>query len=70
MMKGFAGGRPIGGPGFGPPGFGRPGGGEAVFRAYRYGPDYPGLKGKDLKPGKTIEDLQAAKAPPKKDKGQ
>jgi hypothetical protein len=21
-----------------------------MFRAYRYGPDYPGLKGKDLSP--------------------
>jgi hypothetical protein len=29
-----------------------------VFRAYRYGTDYPGLVGKDLKPGKRVEDLQ------------
>jgi hypothetical protein len=29
-----------------------------VFRAYRYGPDYPGLAGKDLRPGKTVEELQ------------
>ncbi len=29
-----------------------------MFRAYRYGPDYPGLAGKDLKPGKTVEELQ------------
>jgi len=26
-----------------------------AFRAYRYGPDYPGLDGKDLTPGGTIE---------------
>jgi hypothetical protein len=52
-------GGPPGGPGgFGPGGFGPPGG-ASVFRAYRYGPDYPGLAKKDLKPGKTIEDLQA-----------
>jgi hypothetical protein len=25
-----------------------------IHRAYRYGPDYPGLKGKDLKPGKKL----------------
>lgn len=28
---------------------------NAVFRAYRYAPDYPGLAGKDLTPGKPIE---------------
>jgi len=28
-----------------------------VFRAYRYGPDYPGLKGKDLTPGKLLTEL-------------
>jgi len=56
-------GPPGGGPGgfgFGPPG-GGPGGGQ-LFRAYRYGPNYPGLVGKDLTPGKTIEELQAADA--------
>lgn len=26
-----------------------------VFRAYRYGPDYPGLQGRDLTPGDPIE---------------
>jgi hypothetical protein len=48
----------FGGPG-GPPGFafGPPGGG-ALFRAYRYPPDYPGLAGRILTPGKTIEELQ------------
>jgi Spy/CpxP family protein refolding chaperone len=51
-------GRP-GGPGFGPPG------GASLFRAYRYGPEFPGLKGKDLTPGKTVEELQP-KEPEKK----
>jgi hypothetical protein len=41
--------------------FGAPGGG-GVFRAYRYGPDYAGLSGKELRPGKTIEELQATDA--------
>jgi len=31
-------------------------GGNSVFRAYRYAPDYPGLAGKDLKPGTTLEE--------------
>jgi hypothetical protein len=31
-----------------------------VFRAYRYGPDFPGLKGKDLSPKGKITDLHAA----------
>jgi hypothetical protein len=34
-----------------------------VFRAPRYAPDYPGLGGKELTPGKTIEELQQ-KDPP------
>jgi hypothetical protein len=33
--------------------------GNPVFRAYRYGKDYPGLTGRDLTPGKTLEELQA-----------
>ena len=42
-----------------PPGlFAGPPGGASLFRAYRYGPDYPGLAGKDLKPGKTVEELE------------
>jgi hypothetical protein len=62
------GGSPPGGagrPGSRPGGFGGPGAfmgaffGGSVFRAYRYAPDYPGLAGKDLTPGKTIEELQA-----------
>ena len=35
--------------------------GNTLFRAYRYGPDFPGLAGKTLKPGKSIEELEAAK---------
>jgi hypothetical protein len=59
-------GPPGGGPGgFGPPGRGPggfgPGGGQ-LFGAYRYAADYPGLVGKDLTPGKTIEELQSAEA--------
>jgi hypothetical protein len=61
---GFAGGLPggpgRGGPG-GPPGMGPPGG-SSLFRAYRYAADYSGLAGKDLKPGKTIEE-QLSKEP-------
>lgn len=29
-----------------------------LYRAPRYGPDYPGLKGKELVPGKMLEELQ------------
>ncbi len=47
--------------------FAGPPGGSGVFRAYRYGPDYPGLAGKDLKPGKTVEELQPKE--PEKTKG-
>ena len=45
------------GPGGPPPMDGPPGGpgkGTPIFRAYRYGPVYPGLAGKDLMPGKPI----------------
>src|SRR5262249_38683309 len=71
MRKDFARGGPPGfGPGPGPGGPGRgpggppaflfagPPGGASLFRAYRYGRDYPGLVGKDLKPGKTIEEIE------------
>jgi Arylsulfotransferase (ASST) len=45
-----------GGPPMGPPGgFGD----NSVFRAYRYPKDYPGLAGKDLTPGKAVEELEA-----------
>ncbi len=47
-------GGPPGGPG-GPPG---PPGPHGVFRVYRYGKDYPGLAGRDLTPGKTVEEMQ------------
>lgn len=65
---GGPGGPPGGGPGGGgPPAFmfGPPGGGS-LFRAYRYGPDYAGLAGKELKPGKTVEELQPKDQPPAK----
>jgi hypothetical protein len=59
-----------GGPG-GPPGFfGGPPGGGSLFRAYRYAPDFPGLAGKDLTPGKTVEELQPKDKPEKKPKDQ
>jgi Arylsulfotransferase (ASST) len=73
MMTAFAG-APAGagprGPGFGPPGGGPGGfmgfggggifsGGSSIFRAYRYGPTYAGLAGRDLTPGKAIEELEA-----------
>lgn len=59
------GGRPPGGP---PGRFpGGPPGGTPVFRAYRYGTEYPGVAGKDLKPGKTVEELQPKE--PEKTKG-
>ncbi len=35
--------------------------GNTLFRAYRYGPGFPGLAGKNLKPGKTIEEIEALK---------
>ena len=48
----------------GPPGggFGPPGGG-GLFRATRYPADYAGLKGRELKPGQTIEEMLAAAKP-------
>lgn len=48
-------GGPPGGPGFA---FGPPGGMPGLFRAPRYTPDYPGLVGKDLTPGKTVEEME------------
>jgi hypothetical protein len=58
--KGFGPGAPVPAPGGG---FGGPGGGASVFRSLRYAADYPGLAGKALTPGKTIEELQAKDAP-------
>jgi hypothetical protein len=43
--------------GFGPGGFGPRTKGGCLFAARRYAPDYPGLAGKDLTPGKTIEEM-------------
>jgi Spy/CpxP family protein refolding chaperone len=54
-----------GGPGPGGGGGGAPNLGAAVFRSYRYPLNHPGLQGKVLTPGKTIEELQA-KPPEKK----
>jgi hypothetical protein len=37
---------------------------NGMFRAHRYGPDYPGLKGKDLKPrGQIADDVKGAWKP-------
>ena len=50
------------GGGVGRGGRGGPGGGpnpRSLFRAYRYGPDYPGLAGKELIPEKTLEEYAA-----------
>jgi hypothetical protein len=58
MRADFLRGGPGGPPGGPPPFGGGPPGGSGVFRAYKYAPDYPGLAGKDLKPGKTVEELQ------------
>ncbi len=57
-----------GGQGGGPPAFlfTGPPGGASVFRAYRYGPEYAGLAGKDLKPGKTVEEMQPKDQAPAK----
>jgi hypothetical protein len=67
MRADFARGGPPGGPGGpggGPPAFlfNGPAGGAGVFRAYRYGPDYAGLSGRKLEPGKTVEELDAKEA--------
>jgi hypothetical protein len=63
MALGFQGGGARGGFGGG---FGPPGGG-GLFRAPRYSASYAGLIGKELKPGKTIEEMlesNKAKEPP------
>ncbi|HSQ55471.1 MAG TPA: hypothetical protein VLM40_06975, partial [Gemmata sp.] len=44
------------GPG-GPPGPQGPPGGGGIFRATRYPAEYPGLRGRELKPGKTVEEM-------------
>ena len=55
--------RPGGG---GPGGGGVPPGGLPLFRALRYATSFPGFAGKDLKSGKTLEEMQA-KDPEKKE---
>jgi hypothetical protein len=47
------------------PGRRGPPGGSQFFRAYRYAPDYPGLAGKGLTPGETIEELEPKEEPPR-----
>lgn len=55
-------GRPGGGP---PPGlFNGPPGGASLFRAYKYAADFPGFAGHDLKPGKTVEEIEKTKPKP------
>ena len=46
------------------PNFGGPGG-SPVFRVYRFAANHPGLVGKDLTPGPTIEEME--KQEPAKD---
>lgn len=48
-------------PGHGPGGMNEPK--NAVFRAFRYMPDYPGLMGKSLKPGEPIKPTTQQAAP-------
>jgi hypothetical protein len=52
-------------PGGGGPGRAGPPGGQPIFRALRYATSFPGFAGRDLKPGKTLEELQP-KEPEKK----
>ena len=53
---------PPGGPGRGPGG--RGGGPGGIFRCYRYAADFAGLVGKDLKPGKKLDEVAAASQRP------
>ena len=57
-------GPPPGGPGGGGPGGGGPGGPGGgpggIFRSYRYGLDYPAFAGKELKPGRKLEEVATA----------
>jgi hypothetical protein len=45
-------------PAAGGPGRGGPPGGRPLFRAVRYATSFPGFAGKDLRPGKSLEELQ------------
>jgi hypothetical protein len=40
--------------------------GNSVFRSYRYAANYPGFAGKDLTPGKTVEELESTEPANKK----
>jgi hypothetical protein len=56
-----------GGPGGPPPGmFAGPPGGASLFRAYKYAADYPGLSGRDLTPGQTVEEIEKTEPKTKK----
>ena len=46
----------------GGPGGGGPPGGRPLFRAIRYATNFPGFAGKELIPGKSLEDLQPKEA--------
>src|SRR5262249_2420005 len=63
MARGFQAGGGRGGfaGGFGPPG------GGGIFRAPRYEAAYAGLAGKDLTPGKSVEEILAVKQPKRMD---
>ena len=52
----------VGGPG----GRGGPPGGSPLFRAYRFAANFPGFAGRDMTPGKTLEEMQP-KQPEKKE---
>jgi hypothetical protein len=54
---GFAAGGPDGRRGRGGRGGGGGPRGNSIFRVYRYAADFPGLSGKDLTPGKTLEEI-------------
>jgi hypothetical protein len=61
-MREMARGVQAGGARGGFPGFGPPGGG-GLFRAPRYELSYAGLVGKDLKPGKRVEEILEVNRP-------
>jgi Spy/CpxP family protein refolding chaperone len=58
-VPGGPGPRPGGPPGL--PNFGPPGG-SPLFRVYRFAGNHPGLVGKDLIPGKTVEEMEKSVA--------
>jgi Spy/CpxP family protein refolding chaperone len=56
--RGGPGGPPGGPPGGGPGGLMLPPGGGPTFRVYRFAASHPGLAGKDLTAGKTVEEME------------